>query len=59
MLELSEIDSAGDSAHDVMELITDVDATLKTQEMLSDSFMQVRRARFPMLPRSTNATPKS
>ncbi|KAL1499226.1 hypothetical protein AB1Y20_013732 [Prymnesium parvum] len=44
VLDLTDIDSCGDSPHDVMELITAVDASTRTQEsaraeMLLDTFM--------------------
>ena len=39
-LDLDGIDSMGDGASDVMELVTDPVAHVETQQMLLDSFMQ-------------------
>ena len=41
-LVLDEIDSAGREGNDVMEIISDFTASLQTQELLLDEFMQVR-----------------
>lgn len=39
-MELSEIDSSGDTGNDIMEVVASLDATAMTRELLLDSFMQ-------------------